>query len=131
MPLVFPLFAKLWPLAFARQLGVRLGGPTLVITWRVTNRGRQARPFQAALHTCLRVADAGQAQIEGLAGAPCCDRWADGRPGVRHPALLGLADGLIRPPESQTGQPPQGNRPAGPTQGVSLVLEARPGVEPG
>lgn len=85
-----------WPHAFSCQLCVRLGGASLQITWRIDNPGSQAFTFQAALHTYLRVADADQTHIEGLQGAAYLDRRADGRPGVQHPALLGLAGGLDR-----------------------------------
>lgn len=86
----------LWPHAFACQLSVGLASASLAITWRVHNPGTQAFSFQAALHTYLQLADADQAQIDGLAGAAYLDRWADDRPGAQHQALLGLGGGLDR-----------------------------------
>lgn len=58
----------LWPFAFALELTVALGGPTLTLTLRVSNLSAEAFTFTSALHTYLRVADLQHARVENLSG---------------------------------------------------------------
>ncbi|HET7458609.1 MAG TPA: D-hexose-6-phosphate mutarotase [Gemmatimonadaceae bacterium] len=69
----------LWPHAFAAELTVTVGGPSLVVRLAVANMGRDdAFDFTAALHTYLRVADASRAALRGLGGARYRDSAAGG-----------------------------------------------------
>jgi glucose-6-phosphate 1-epimerase len=58
----------LWPHAFAAELTVTVGGASLAVRLSVTNPGRDALAFTAALHTYLRVADVARVTLHGLAG---------------------------------------------------------------
>ena len=63
----------LWPHPFSLTLTVSLGSHRLDLALRVANTGVSALAFTAALHTYLRVADIGQAQVRGLQGVRCLD----------------------------------------------------------
>ena len=59
----------LWPHAFALELTVTVGGPTLALRLDVVNPGDAAIEFTAALHTYLRVEQVSRVAVRGLEGA--------------------------------------------------------------
>lgn len=59
----------LWPHAFALELTVTVGGPTLELRLDAVNPGDAPLAFTAALHTYLRVENAARAAVRGLDGA--------------------------------------------------------------
>lgn len=64
----------LWPQAFACEFTVGVEGGTLEMTLALHNPGSQAWPFQAALHTYLRVGDIAAVHLHGLGAAAYLDR---------------------------------------------------------
>lgn len=60
---------KLWPHAFSLRLRVRVS-TMLQLELETTNRGMQAFPFSAALHTYFAISDIGAIQIDGLENTP-------------------------------------------------------------
>lgn len=68
----------LWPHAFAAELTVTVGGPSLRVALAVVNAGAAPFDFAAALHTYLRVGDVRQATLVGLTGARYEDSAAGG-----------------------------------------------------
>lgn len=59
---------SVWPHAFELLYTIRVGGPTLEMTLRVSNPGPGSFSFAAALHTYLRVDNLQQVAIHGLQG---------------------------------------------------------------
>jgi glucose-6-phosphate 1-epimerase len=71
----------LWPHAFRCTLRVRAAAAWLEIALGVENPGPGPLAFTGALHTYLRVADAGRVRVRGLEGARYRDQAAGGAPG--------------------------------------------------
>ena len=78
---------RLWPFAFETELSVRVGGPRLEMTLRVTNPGDQALSFTGAVHTYLRVAEAQTTVVEPLGGARYLDSVTNSEHIQAEPAL--------------------------------------------
>ena len=57
-----------WPHAFRLELVGTIGRSSLEVRLRVLNPGHESFAFTAALHTYLRLADAGSARLHGLLG---------------------------------------------------------------
>jgi len=69
---------------------VMVGGPWLDISLSVTNTGPSALEFTAALHTYLRVAEAGATVVEGLGGVRYRVELAGGAEAVQPEPALSL-----------------------------------------
>jgi glucose-6-phosphate 1-epimerase len=67
----------LWPHRFRTRLAVELGATSLRVALEVVNTGEQPLAFTGALHSYFRVAAAGRAAVQGLAGARYLDKTAD------------------------------------------------------
>lgn len=85
-----------WPHAFAAELTVTVGGPSLRIALTVTNAGDAALAFTAALHTYLRVLDVQAATLAGLAGTRYEDTAAGGGTRVEADDVLQVAGEVDR-----------------------------------
>lgn len=59
---------SVWPHRFELLYTVRVGGPTLEMTLKVSNPGPGSLRFAAALHTYLKVDDVRQVAVRGLQG---------------------------------------------------------------
>jgi len=86
----------LWPHAFAAEVTVTVGGPTLRVALAVANEGDAPFDFTAALHTYLRVADARRAALVGLRGGRLEDTAAGGAVRVDDDAELRVAGEVDR-----------------------------------
>jgi glucose-6-phosphate 1-epimerase len=73
-----PATEAIWPHAFVAELGVAVRAQSLDIELSVVNSGSDPFTFNAALHTYLRVADARQTFVSGLAGHSYRDSAAGG-----------------------------------------------------
>ncbi len=80
-----------WPHAFRLELTVRVAGDALALTLAVENPGDAPFAFTGALHTYLRVGDAGAARVRGLEAVGGRDTAAGGAPLAPRGAPLGLA----------------------------------------
>jgi len=69
-----PETLALWPHAFRLELTATIGGPRLDVELRIANPGEAAFTFTAALHTYLRVTDAGAVRLQGLRGTSYVNR---------------------------------------------------------
>lgn len=86
----------IWPHAFAADLTVTVGGPSLRTALSVANVGTTPFDFTAALHTYLRVADVRRTVIAGLGGARYEDSAAGGAGRVAAEAELLVAGEIDR-----------------------------------
>lgn len=87
---------RLWPCAFRAELTVALADRQLALTLGVTNTDTQPFAFTAALHTYLRVAEIGQAAVEGLAGRRYRDSAHGNAPAVEHEPAVRFAGEVDR-----------------------------------
>ena len=69
-----PQTLALWRGDFRLELVATIGGAKLDVQLRVANAGGEAFAFTAALHTYLRVSDAGTSRLAGLKGARFVNR---------------------------------------------------------
>lgn len=67
-----------WPHGYRLELAVAVGGPSLTVSLTVHNTGTRTWYFTGGLHTYLRVADVGSAQLDGLEGRGYRDKTQGG-----------------------------------------------------
>lgn len=93
----------LWPAAFEATLEAVLTPGALRVGLQVRNTGSEALSFTVALHTYLRVEDAAQARLQGLAGAAYWDAVdGDHRTQTEQtPSFGGEVDRVYRAPAAQ------------------------------
>lgn len=79
-----PATRALWPHPFAGEIAVTVGGQRLRSAFAVTNTGDGDFTFSGALRTYLRLEDVFQTTVEGFAGVPYkntfADRWETPQP---------------------------------------------------
>jgi glucose-6-phosphate 1-epimerase len=63
-----PATREVWPASFRVTLTASVGGARLAVTLMVENTGRETFVFTTALHSYLRVHDAGDVEVLGLKG---------------------------------------------------------------
>lgn len=83
-----------WPHAFALELVVRLGGPTLCVGLTVRNTDAVPFAFTAALHTYLAIDRLADCRVHGLGGRPFLDNTRGLAPAVQSAPALAF-DGEI------------------------------------
>jgi glucose-6-phosphate 1-epimerase len=100
-----PETLALWPHAFRIELGATIAGARLDVEIRLANTGGAAFAFTAALHTYLRVSEAGAVGLRGLRGMRYVNR-GDGATRVETRELVACAEPVDRvyfatPPATQ------------------------------
>lgn len=66
----------IWPYEFSAEIAVRIEGRELAVALSVLNTGNEPFHFTGALHTYVRVRDAGRATVHGLRGVTYRDSAA-------------------------------------------------------
>lgn len=86
----------IWPHAFLAELAVELEERRIAIRITIANTDDAPFSFTGALHTYLRVADAGRASVQGLRAVAYRDKLRDGQTYVEEDAELRIPEEIDR-----------------------------------